>query len=273
MKFMLAPMEGFTDNSFRTLCYKYGADVTFTEMARFESLAKKNKSTLEKIEISNKTPTVIQLIGYKEIFLKKFLEEFKPEEGFLGFNFNLGCPAPMFVNYGMGCAMIKRISKIKKIVDIVKKRNYQCSIKLRLGMNRFEKEKKVYLNLINEVDADFFVVHARHGKETYDDVADWSVFEECCKTGKKIIANGDIKTREDVEALKGFGVGGVMIGREATKNPAVFNQLKGLKIPELSEIKREYLKIASKENDKYKKNVLKYLGNELIIKELKILNN
>ncbi|MEK6952543.1 MAG: tRNA-dihydrouridine synthase, partial [Nanoarchaeota archaeon] len=43
--YMLAPMEGFTDNSFRTLCYNYGADATFTEMARFESLARRNKST------------------------------------------------------------------------------------------------------------------------------------------------------------------------------------------------------------------------------------
>ena len=31
-------------------------------------------------------------------------------------------------------------------------------------------------NLIKDVDADFFVVHAKHGKETYDDIADWSVF-------------------------------------------------------------------------------------------------
>ena len=266
MKFayMLAPMEGFTDNSFRTLCYKYGADVTFTEMARFESLARRNKSTLEKIRINNDTPTVIQLIGYDEILLKKFLDGFKPEGRFMGFNFNLGCPAPMFVNHGMGCAMIKRINKVKRIVDIVKEK-CQCSIKLRLGMNEFEKKKKVYLNLIKDVDADFFVVHAKHGKETYDDIADWSVFEGCCKTGKKIIANGDIKTTTDVEALKKFGVNGVMIGREATKNPAVFNQLKGLKISELSEIKIEYLKIA--DSEKYKKNVLKYLGSDLTISD------
>lgn len=265
MKFsyMLAPMEGFTDNSFRTLCYKYGADATFTEMARFESLAKKNKSTLEKIKINNKTPTVIQLIGYDEMLLKKFLDVYEPEEGFLGFNFNLGCPAPMFINHGMGCAMMKRINKVKRLVDITRERNYQCNIKLRLGMNEFEKEKKVYLNLINAVDADYFVVHAKHGKETYDDVADWSVFEECCRTGKKIIANGDIKTRADVEALKEFGVNGVMIGREATKNPAVFNQLKGLKVPDLNEIRKEYLKIA--DNEKYKKNILKYLGSDLAL--------
>ena len=269
MKFsyMLAPMEGFSDNSFRTICYKYGADLTFTEMARFESLARKNKSTLEKIKINNDTPTVIQIIGYDDALLRKFLDEFKPGEGFFGFNFNLGCPAPMFLNHGMGCAMIKRITKINRLINIVKEKNYQCSIKLRLGMNEFEKKKKVYLNLINNADADFFIVHARHGKESYDDVADWGVFEECCKTGKKIIANGDIKTITDVEALKKFGVNGVMIGRESTKNPAVFNQLKGLKIPDISEIKKEYLKIA--DNEKYKKNVLKYLGNELTIKNSK----
>jgi len=43
---------------------------------------------------------------------------FEKQPGFNGFNFNLGCPAPNFVNHGVGCAMIKRVSKTKKLVNI-----------------------------------------------------------------------------------------------------------------------------------------------------------
>ena len=44
-----------------------------------------------------------------------------------------------------------------------------------------EKEKKFYLNTIKEVDADFFIIHARHGQEGYDKKPDYSIFKECCK--------------------------------------------------------------------------------------------
>ena len=92
-------------------------------------------------------------------------------------------------------------------------------------MNKFEKEKKSYLNLIKEVDADFFIVHARHGKETYKNPADFDVYKECVKTNKIIIANGDIKTKEQIKYLKSIGIKGAMIGRAALENPNIFKNL------------------------------------------------
>ncbi|MEA3429941.1 MAG: tRNA-dihydrouridine synthase family protein [Nanoarchaeota archaeon] len=225
-EFMLAPMEDQAGPEFRELCYNKGADSTFTEMARISALARGNKSTLERIDIPKSVPTYIQLIGSNEKDLDKFLQKFVLQKGFLGFNLNLGCPSPNMVQKGLGCALIKRISKVRKMVEVVRDHNYPVSIKLRLGMNKYEKEKKVYLNLINGVDADFFIVHARHGKETYRNPADFSVYKECVKTNKVIIANGDIKTKERIEYLKSIGVKGAMIGRAAVINPDIFNSLK-----------------------------------------------
>ena len=222
---ILAPMEGESSPKFRELCYEKGATSVFTEMARVSALARKNKSTLEKIKIEKAIPTYIQLSVSNEKDLIKFLKDFKPQEGFIGFNLNLGCPSPDHINKGIGCAMIKRINKVKKIVQIIKDYNYPVSIKLRLGLNKFEKQKKVYLNLIKEVDADFFIVHARHGKENSKDPADFNVYPECVKTNKVIIANGDITTKEQIEYLKSIGVKGVMIGRAAVKNPNIFSLL------------------------------------------------
>lgn len=223
---MLASMEGYTNPAFRELCYKNGADSTFTEMARIAALARNNKSTLEKIKIPKPIPTYIQLLGANEKELEKFLQNFIAQEGFLGFNLNLGCPSPNMIQKGLGCALIKRISKVKKLVKTIRDHNYPASIKLRLGMNKFEKEKKVYLNLINEVDADFFIVHARHGKDTYENPADFKVYKECVDTNKTIIANGDINTKEQINSLKEIGIKGAMIGRAALDNPGIFNQLK-----------------------------------------------
>jgi tRNA-dihydrouridine synthase len=93
-------------------------------------------------------------------------------------------------------------------------------------MNQYEKDKKTYLNLINQVDADFFIVHARHGKERDKNPADFSIYKECVKTKKIIIANGDIETIEQIQFLKSIGVKGAMIARSAVKNPDIFSLLK-----------------------------------------------
>jgi len=83
-------------------------------------------------------------------------------------------------------------------------------------------------------------------KETYADKADWSVFPECVKTGKNIIANGDIKTKEDVEKMKDCK--GIMIGREAVTNPLIFAQLKGLDASSIDVVKAEYERLAKERN-------------------------
>ena len=260
-RLMLAPLEDITSNAFRTVCWKNGADLTFTEMTRISGLVRDNQSTMQKIELKDDTPTVIQLFGLKEEEFYRFLKDYKPEKGFKGFNLNIGCPSPQLVRIGQGCAMIRRISKTKRIVDTIKDCGFETSIKMRLGITQRDKENKIYLNLINGVDAEYFIVHARHGMQTYAEKADFSVYEEFFKTGKNIIANGDIKTKEQIEFLKTTGVKGAMIGREAVRNPAIFNQLKGLSAGKKDEILKEFLELSQKygEEEKYRKNVIKII--------------
>lgn len=258
-QYMLAPIEDFTDNAFRTLCYKHGADLTFTELLRIEALAKDIENTWSRIEKKDNTPVVIQLLGSSKKDLETFLKKFRPFDGFKGFNLNLGCPNPQVVSLGYGCAMIKNFSKVKKMVDIIKNKGYPCSIKMRLGKDSKEKEKKFYLNTIKEVNADFFIVHARHGKQGYEIKPDYSVYEECYNTGKQIIANGNIDSKEKVKILKSYGVKGVMIGRPAINNPQIFDLLKGNKLISSEEIRKEYNELAEKYNApfRYRKNIMK----------------
>ncbi len=238
-RYMLAPIERITSPAFRNIAHKYGADLTFTEQVRVEGLAKNNKATWERTELVDNTPTEIQLTGIKEGNYKKFLARFEPERNFQGFNLNLGCPSQKVIKLGLGCAMIKRISKTQKIIELIKEHGFKLSVKLRLGMNESEKEKKAYVNLINGTNADYYVVHARHGKQSYKSLADFSVYKECVATGKEIIANGDIKTKDHVKFLKELGVKGAMIGRAAIFDPAIFNRLKGKKAPEPKKVIEE----------------------------------
>jgi tRNA-dihydrouridine synthase len=118
------------------------------------------------------------------------------------------------------------------------------------------------LNLIKGTNPDFFIVHARTGEQTYNDEPDYSVFAECVSFGKEIIANGNIDSKEKVEDLKKTGVSGVMIGRAAVKNPAIFDLLKGNTVPSVEQLKKEYSFLAEKygSSARHKKNVLMRLG-------------
>jgi|FLOH01.1.fsa_nt_gi tRNA-dihydrouridine synthase B len=260
--YMLAPMEDVTDAAMRTLCYRHGADITFTEMIRFDSLAKKIEGSLRMAELLDETPTWIQIVGSDEKQLKRYLHDFKPKKGFLGFNFNLGCPSFNLTDKGVGCAMVTRIAKTSKLLNIVRKAGYKASIKMRLGLNDSEKRKKVYLNLIRQVNPDMFIVHSRVGTDTYDTPADHSVLKDCVASKKMIVANGDIDTKEKVQEVRDYGAQGVMIGRSAICNPSIFNTLKGKPAVSIETLRAEYNLLADKFStpSKYRKNVLKHLG-------------
>lgn len=223
---MLAPMEGYTDTGFRRKCFENGADLTFTQMARVGNLARGKKGELEKIEIDDDVPTQIQLAGAKMSEYRKFLDLFEPVKGFEGFNLNLGCPSPGFIRQGLGAAMMKRTSRVREIVGLIEDHGYLCSLKFRLGLNKYEKEKKAYLNLIEDVDASFYILHARTADQTDEQLADHSVFEQCVDTGKKIVANGGIRTKKQVDGFRRLGVYGVMIGDAAIEDPKIFARLR-----------------------------------------------
>ena len=266
MKLWLAPLEGVSDCAFRTLCFAYGADLTFTEMIRVDSLVKKNTSSLGLLDLKNDTPTGIQLLAVKPEVLKHFVKDFASYAvESQCFNLNLGCPSPDVIIQGGGAALVKRTKRVSELVDILKKVGYPVSVKIRLGLNAYEKEHKVYLNLLKEVDADAFIVHARHARQKSSEPADWNVFEECLSTGKHIIPNGDIATKEDLVFFKKLGMKEVMIGRAGVRNPCVFHFLKGGKMDSVDVVKKKYLSlaIAYPSPAKYQKNVLSYLGKEI----------
>ncbi len=257
-------MEKIIDAAFRTICYKYGADLTFTELIRFETLAKNNRSALKRIKLYDETPTMIQFMGTNEDKLKKFLDNFNPTPGFKGFNFNLGCPSQNYVNSGVGSRMISRPTKTQRLVSIVQDYGYPVNIKMRLGMTRQETLDKVYLKLIEKVNADFFVVHARYRSQSYKVPPKWDIFVECVATGKEIIANGDIKSHEDVNLLEEMGCSGVMIGRQAIINPLIFGQLKNLNsLPTLKSVFDEYITLAGTREMNYSKRLFEIRPEDL----------
>lgn len=271
--YMAAPLEENSDAAFRTICHRHGADMTFTEMTRVQGLVKKNKSTWSRLAVHDDTPYCIQLLAGREADVEKFLTVFEPPTNgsFYGFNLNMGCPSPEVIGLGLGSAFIKRVAKAQRLIEVFRKHGYPISIKIRLGLNNYEKEKKVYLNIIRSTTPDYFIVHTRHGAQKYAEPADFSAYkeivDEATKLGKIIVANGDIVSKEKVDFLKSLGVKGAMIGRGAVWNPSIFDKLKGKSessLPKIEELRAEYEQLADKyqTHHRYKANVLLRMGRD-----------
>jgi tRNA-dihydrouridine synthase B len=271
---MLASLERYSDSVFRTLCYNHGADLTFTEMAHVNSFLKRNKDSLQKIEPRDSTPVQIQVLSSNEGELDRFLSDFKPFEGFEGFNLNLSCPSKDVIRQGKGAAMVKRAAKTAKLVALIRDHGHPVSVKICLGLNKFEKGNKLYLNNLSGATPDFFVVHAKHAGQSSAEPEDNTVYPECVEAarGIPVIANGGIDTVEKVRSMMEMGVSGVMMGRPSMENPAIFDLMKnelGLNdplkpIPLVSDLRDEYIRIfdSNEGTEKYRTRFLKVLGRE-----------
>ena len=247
---MLASLERYSDSVFRTLCYNHGADLTFTEMAHVGSFVKRTKVSLAKIEPRDSTPVQIQILSGNENRLDRFMSGFKSFNGFMGFNLNLSCPSKDVINQGKGAAMVKRAAKTARLVSLIQDHGHPVSVKIRLGLNQYEKNNKLYLNNLGGVDPDFFVVHAKHAAQSSVENEDNSVYPECVEAarGIPVIANGGIETPKMVQSLMDVGVSGIMMGRPAMGNPAIFDLIKnelGINnptrpVPTTEDLKQEY---------------------------------
>jgi len=205
-------------------------------MTHVESLLNRNKGSLEKVMNRDDTPVQVQVLTSSEAKFSRFLSGFEPYEWFMGFNLNLSCPSRDVIRRGKGAAMVKRAAKTQRLVSVIRDFGFPVSVKIRLGLNRYEKDNRLYLNSIRGVDPDFFVVHAKHAGQGSDEAEDYSVFPECVEEarGVPVIANGGVDSIGKVRLLMGMGVGGVMIGRAALAVPSIFDLFKnelGVNVP------------------------------------------
>jgi len=226
---ILAPMDGYTNIPFRIIIKEMNPDLMFTEFVNSDAVIHENKKTINKIRIlDEERPVAIQIFGHKPENMAeaaKIVEEIGPEL----IDINFGCPAPTVSGHGSGAALLKDLPLVSKICEsVVKAVKIPVSAKTRLGwdnsgINIFQTAK-----IFEESGISMVTLHPRTKSQKFDGKSDWNYIREL-KVRLKIplIGNGDITNPE--EALKMFndtGCDGIMIGREAVKNPWIFKQIK-----------------------------------------------
>lgn len=223
---VLAPMSGYTDPAFRSICRTYGVGLTVTEMVSSKAIVMNNQLTRTLLKrFDNDAPCFVQIFGHEPEVLA---ESLKTEElsVFDGVDINMGCPVRKIVGNGDGSALLENPRLASQCISAVRKTigNKPLSVKFRLGV---EDSCGVadFAKMCADSGADFVTVHFRTRKQMYMGQADYSTLPQIVKCGVPVFANGDVATRNQYLQLLEMGAYGVAVGRGALGKPCVFAQI------------------------------------------------
>lgn len=232
----LAPLAGYTDRSFRSICIDYGANFTFTEMVSGEGLARESENT-EKLLLRADNE---ELLGV-QLFMSDASVAKRAMENLLRYNpslidLNCGCPVPKVVKTEAGSALMKNPEKIFNIVKSLKNScDIPVSVKIRVGWDLQSINYRETADAALEGGVDMISMHARTRSMGYSGSADWQTLKDLKEYISKkrvevpLFGSGDLFTPQSaLQMLATTGVDGVMFARGAMGNPFIFEQTKAL---------------------------------------------
>lgn len=224
----LAPMHQVSRSDLRQLCHKYGADVTFSEMAAAEAVIRHVPQAFQMMQhTKDEGIFIVQIFGNIPATMaqaaKIIQDEIQPD----GIDINLGCPVQKAAKQGFGSCQLQDPDSVKEIIKAVTSAvDLPLSIKMRAPSKNVEKSIN-FIRKIKEAGIYMVSIHGRTPTQKYGGVADWNHAYEIKKVFPELIVlgNGDIKTVEDFKNKIG-NLDGVMIGRWAKVHPEIFFQIK-----------------------------------------------
>ena len=239
MKYVLAPLAGFTDAPFRRMCAEGGADLAYTEMVSAAGLAHGSSPTRHLLEtMPGEGPVACQIFGANEsdvAYAARVVEELgtrtldgRRETGFVELNLNAGCPMTKVTREGAGAKLIEDPGKIGRLLKaMAENTSLPVTLKTRLGPHPQRTNVFEILDAAEQAGAKGLVVHARYTSQMHGGPVHLDVLREIVERAHvPVTGNGSVVDAKTAAAMAATGVSAIMIGRAALSNPGIFNSLK-----------------------------------------------
>ncbi len=234
----LAPVAGYSDKAFRSVCSEWGADFTYTEMVSSEALVRNSEKTEELLgRAPNERRYAVQIFGSKPDIMARaaciIAEKYAPA----CIDINSGCPMAKITKTGAGSALMTDIGNLYAVVRAVSQAMEQygipVTVKIRSGYTAERLNWKEAAAAAIDAGAKMLTIHPRTRAQMYSGSADWSVIKELAAFAKPfgipVFGSGDLFSPMDAaEMLKLTGCSGLMFARGAMGNPFIFAQTKAL---------------------------------------------
>jgi nifR3 family TIM-barrel protein len=224
---ILAPMDGYSDWPFRSLCRKLGSAMSYTEFVKVEKILSRSKEPAKRLYFEEvERPITFQIYGDDPDLILEAALKIEPLSPDI-IDLNMGCPAKSIADRGAGVGMMPTPEKIaetfRKLTSALK---VPVTGKIRLGWDT----KKNYLEIARIVEQEggsLIAIHGRTKEQRYSGNADWDAVAEVKQAVSiPVIGSGDVRTVADIQRMKQYtNCDAVMIGRGAIANPWIFSGL------------------------------------------------
>jgi tRNA-dihydrouridine synthase B len=224
---ILAPMDGYSDWPFRSVCRALGSAMSYTEFVKVEKILSRSKEPAKRLYYEDiERPITFQIYGDDpDLILKAALrvQELNPDI----IDINMGCPAKSIADRGAGVGMMPTPLKIARTFrKLTTTLRVPVTGKIRLGWDR-NKNYRLIARIIEENGGSLIAVHGRTKEQRYSGEADWDAIAEVKSLVHiPVIGSGDVRTVADIQRMQQHtGCDAVMIGRAAIANPWIFSGL------------------------------------------------
>jgi tRNA-dihydrouridine synthase B len=224
----LAPMAGMTDTAFRRLVKRRGGcGLVVTEMVSSEGLVRGIDRTLEYAEYTEEErPVSIQIFGGDPA---KMADAAQIVEG-MGADIvdvNMGCPVPKIAKHNAGCSLMREPEHAAEVIRAMTRAvRIPVTVKMRAGWNGTTINAPLLARMVEDAGASAVAVHGRTAAQSYTGESDWRLIARVAEGVRiPVFGSGDcVEAEHIVDRLHNHGVGGVLVGRGALRNPWIFQQ-------------------------------------------------
>ena len=116
----LAPVAGYSDRAFRSICFECGADFAYTEMVSAEALTRNNKKTeILMRRAPNEKAYAVQIFGGTPDVMADAAKIVIEKTDAECIDINCGCPVPKIVKTGAGSALTRDPDRLYSVVRAV----------------------------------------------------------------------------------------------------------------------------------------------------------
>lgn len=227
----LAPVAGYSDRSFRSICVEHGAAFTYTEMVSAEALVRNNlKTEILMRRAENESAYAVQVFGGEPETVAAGAKIILEKTNCECIDINCGCPVPKIIKTGAGSALTRDPERLysvaKAVIQIAG--DIPVTVKIRSGWDENHITWKEAALAAIDAGVSAITIHARTRAQGYEGKSDWSKIKELVELAAgriPVFGSGDLFTPEDAERmLSETGCDGVMFARGAMGNPFIFDK-------------------------------------------------
>ena len=231
----LAPVAGYSDAAFRSVCIENGACFTYTQMVSAEALVRKNlKTEILMRRACNESAYAVQIFGGEPEVMAQAAQIVLEKTHCECIDINCGCPVPKIVKTGAGSALTRDPERLFKVVEAVVGASdaTPVTVKIRSGWEQKLITWREAAQAALDAGASAITIHPRTKAQGYEGHSDWGIMRELVEmvAGRvPVFGSGDLFKPEDArKMLEETGVDAVMFARGAMGNPFIFKDTTSL---------------------------------------------